>query len=118
MKATIQLVTDSFLTLKINRFITPDPLLNVQLLIDCVPISSKIFPCTVSNTFPMPITLLLMMQNLLTETNNTFSLYFIWHTELSLFVLQIIDRGFTSSLCIFYDETTLTFTSSINIPVL
>ena len=74
MKATIELVTDSFLTLKINRFITPDPLLNVQLLIDGVPISSKIFPCTVSNTFPMPITLLLMMQNLLTETNNTFYL--------------------------------------------
>ena len=63
MKATIELVTDSFLTLKtlkINRFIKPDPLLNVQLLIDGVPISSKIFPRSVSNTFPMPITLLLM----------------------------------------------------------
>ena len=70
-------------------------------LIDDVPISSKIFPCTVSNKFPMPITLLLMMPKLLTEINNTFSLYFIWYTELSLFVLQIIGRGFTSSLCIF-----------------
>ena len=86
MKGTTELVTDSFLTLKVNRFIKPDPLLNVQLLINGVPISSKVFPCRVSNTFPMPITLLLMMQNLLTETNNTFSLYFIWHTELSLFV--------------------------------